>query len=156
MKRSALILSALLVSLAVAGKLFKTGEYKRWNHVKSMVIYSPKHPLYNPFGGIHHVYANDRALPTVKKSSRRSFPDGSVLVFLLYELKESGGAYVEGKKKIEAFMVKDSERYPKTGGWGFFAYDGKGRNLVKDMRRDCFNCHAQVKELDYVFSVYKE
>jgi hypothetical protein len=152
------VLSAVLLlsSMVVGEKLFRTEDYKGWHHVKSMVIYSPEHPLYNPFGGIHHVYANSRAIKTVREGSGRVFPDGSVLAFLLYEAKESKGAYTEGVKKIEAFMVKDSEKYRTTGGWGFFAYDGKGRNLVKDMKRDCFNCHAQVKGLDYVFSRYKE
>jgi hypothetical protein len=131
-------------------------RYKGWNHVKSMVIFDKNHPLFEPFGGIHHVYANDIALATIKKNERRKFPDGSVIVFLLYEAEDVKGAYVEGKKKIEAFMVKDSKKYQSTGGWGFYAYDGKGKSLVRDMRRDCFSCHAQVKELDYVFSVYKE
>lgn len=156
MGRRALSLG-LILSVAVAGGYrIGTEEYKGWNHVKSMVIYSEKHPLYNPFGGIHHVYANDIALKAVKKGGKRSFPDGSVLVFLLYEAKESEGAYTEGRKKIEAFMIKDSKRFKDTGGWGFYAYDGSGKNLVKNMKRDCFSCHAQVRERDYVFSVYKE
>jgi len=121
-----------------------------------MVIHSTEHPLYNPFGGIHHVYANEKALPATKKGAGRKFPEGAVLAFLLYEAEEKGGALLEGKKKIEAFMVKDSRRYADTGGWGFFAYDGRGRNIVKNMKGDCFNCHAQVKNLDYVFSLYKE
>jgi hypothetical protein len=131
-------------------------EYKGWNHVKSMVIFDRKHPLFEPFGGIHHVYANDIALEAVRRGKGRKFPDGSVLVFLLYEVKEAGGAYLEGRKKIEAFMVKDSERFRETGGWGFYAYDSSGRNLVRDMKKDCFSCHAQVRDMDYVFSVYKE
>ena len=86
-------------SLTVAGVLFRSEDYKGWNHIKSMVIYSKEHPLYNPFGGIHHVYANDVALKAVRSGEGRKFPDGSVLVFLLYEAKNSGGAFVEGSKK---------------------------------------------------------
>ncbi|WP_457600633.1 cytochrome P460 family protein [Hydrogenivirga sp.] len=156
MRRYAVVSSVLVGAVALGGVIFSTQEYKGWHHVKSMVIYSDKHPLYNPFGGIHHVYANGTALKAVKKSAGRKFPDGSVVAFLLYEAKESGGAYTEGRKKIEAFMVKDSRRYKDTGGWGFFAYDGSGRSLVKNMKRDCFSCHTQARELDYVFSLYKE
>ncbi|EDP75865.1 cytochrome P460 family protein [Hydrogenivirga sp. 128-5-R1-1] len=156
MGRKFLLLSAVLFSIVSGGQIFKSGDYKGWHHVKSMVIHDPKHPLYNPFGGIHHVYANMKAVSTTKKGEGRRFPEGAVLAFLLYEAEEAGGAFVEGKKKIEAFMVKDSRRYADTGGWGFFAYDGRGKSIVKDMKRDCFNCHAQVKKLDYVFSLYKE
>ncbi len=155
MRRRALFLTALAVSFVAVAYKPATEEYKSWHHVKSMVIFDKAHPLYNPFGGIHHVYANDKAVNTTKEGDGRKFQDGSVLAFLLYEAVESEGAYVEGKKKIEAFMVKDSERYKDTGGWGFFAYDGNGKALVKDMKKDCFSCHAQVKGKDYVFSTYK-
>ncbi|MEM4408570.1 MAG: cytochrome P460 family protein [Candidatus Caldarchaeum sp.] len=153
-----IILPITLLVLATALLAFKVPaeKYRNWHHVKSMVIFDPAHPLYNPFGGIHHVYANDKALKTIKIKGERMFPDGSVIAFLLYEADASDGAYVEGAKKIEAFMVKDSKQYKDTGGWGFFAYDGKGENLVKDMKADCYSCHTQVKESDYVFSVYKE
>jgi hypothetical protein len=130
--------------------------YRGWNHVKSMVIFDENHPLYNPFGGIHHVYANKEALGTVKQGEGRVFPDGSVLAFVLYEHVEDNGAYLEGKKKIEAFMVKDSKKYKDTAGWGFYAYGANGKSIVSDMKNECFNCHAQVKSRDYVFSQWTQ
>ena len=139
-----------------AGFKVDPGEYRSWNHVKSMVIFGKDHPLYNPFWGIHHVYVNDRGLATVKKTGRRRFPDGTVLAVVFYEHRPADGntAYVEGLKRIEAFMVKDSKRYKETDGWGYYAYDGKGRSLVKDMVRDCHSCHSQVRDRDFVFSVW--
>ena len=156
MKKLATFLVLCTLSVFAITQKPETYQYKGWNHVKTMVIYDKKHPLYEPFGGIHHVYANDKALKTIKEKGKRKFPKGAIIAFLLYEHVESKGAYTEGRKKIEAFMVKDPERYRDTGGWGFFAYDGKGKSLVKDMKRDCFSCHAQVKAQDYVFSTYKE
>jgi hypothetical protein len=35
--------------------------YRHWTHVKTMLI-EPGHPLYGSFGGIHHLYANDKAM----------------------------------------------------------------------------------------------
>ncbi len=154
MVKVAMLSAGILASVIFAQKVFE--NYKSWNHVKSMVIHGSQHPLYEPFGGIHHIYANDKAMQAIKLGKGRKFPEGSVLVFLLYDIEEAKGAFTEGAKKIEAFMVKDLSKYPSTGGWGFFAYDGRGNNLVKDMKRDCFNCHAQVKDMDYVFSRYKE
>ncbi|MCS7171162.1 MAG: cytochrome P460 family protein [Aquificaceae bacterium] len=129
-------------------------KYRSWNHVKSMVIFDQKHPLFNPFSGVHHVYVNDKGLEAVKKEGERKFPDGTVIAIVFYEHVLDKGAYVEGAKRIEAFMVKDSKKYKSTDGWGYFAYDGKGNSLVKDMAKDCHACHAQVKDRDFVFSVW--
>ncbi len=129
-------------------------KYRSWHHVKSMVIFDKSHPLYNPFSGIHHVYVNDKGLNATKESGKRNFPDGTVIAIVFYEHVEDKGAFVEGAKRIEAFMVKDRKKYKQTDGWGYYAYDGKGNSLVKDMAKDCHSCHAQVKDRDFVFSVW--
>ena len=97
----------------VFGESFKVApeKYRSWNHVKSMIIFDQKHPLFNPFSGIHHVYVNHKGLNTIKNDGRRTFPDGSVIAIVFYEHVPDNGAYVEGAKRIEAFMVKDSKRY---------------------------------------------
>ena len=56
--------------------------YRDWTHVKSMVILEG-HALYDSFGGIHHIYANGKALKAMKDA--RPYPDGSVLIFDLLE-----------------------------------------------------------------------
>jgi len=65
----------------VFGESFKVApeKYRSWNHVKSMIIFDQKHPLFNPFSGIHHVYVNHKGLNTIKNDGRRTFPDGSVI-----------------------------------------------------------------------------
>ena len=134
----------------------KPEEYRSWNHVKSMVIHNEKHPLYNPFSGIHHIYINDRGLKVIQKKGKRKFPEGTVIAIVFYRHRavDNNTAYVEGIKRIEAFMVKNSGKFGKTGGWGYYAYDGKGKPLVKDMLVDCHSCHSQVRSRDYVFSVW--
>ncbi len=50
-------------------------------------------------------------------------------------------------------MVKDSNEYAVTGGWGFAQFtNGKPANgaIVKT----CFSCHAPAKAYDYVFTRY--
>ncbi len=148
-------LGGFLLTAVFAFKL-SPEKYRHFHHVKSMVIFDPKHPLFNPFNGIHHVYVNDRGLRAIKKEGSRKFPDGAQIAIVFYEAKEDKGAYVEGSKRIEAFMVKDSKKYKLTDGWGYFAYDGEGKNIVKDMAKDCHSCHSQVKNQDFVFSVWKK
>lgn len=126
--------------------------YRSWLHVKSMVIHEPQHPLYQAFGGIHHVYVN----PTGAQALRTGgpFPDGSVLVFDLLETRAEGGALVEGPRKFVAVMRKDRRAHPDTGGWGFEAFKGDSRQerVVQDARTQCFACHQSQAARDYVFA----
>jgi hypothetical protein len=126
--------------------------YRQWTHVKSMVL-QEGHPLFEAFGGIHHIYANPKALSAYRKGS--PFPDGSIIVFDLLEAKTENNAIVEGARKVVGVMVKDRRRYASTGGWGFEAFRGDTRErLVQDMNA-CFGCHMSAKDTDYVFSRYR-
>lgn len=125
--------------------------YRDWRHVKSMLI-APGHSLYEAFGGIHHLYANKKAL---QGYARGKFPDGAVIVFDLLEAKTADNATVEGNRKIVGVMRKDSRRYGATGGWGFEGFKGDGKSdraVGKNAATACFECHTQRKENDFVFS----
>ncbi|MCX8089621.1 MAG: cytochrome P460 family protein [Verrucomicrobiae bacterium] len=164
MKRHAkwFIAGGAMVALAIvawaaeqARPNLKQPDYRRWTHVKTMVIFDPAHPLYNDFGGIHHVYANATALPSTQEQ-KFPFPDGSQLVFVLYDIKNVDGAYVAADKKLTAVMVKNSARFKDTGGWGFQAWDAQGRALVNDGGASCFACHRdKASKTDYVFSRFE-
>lgn len=128
--------------------------YQNWTHVKSMII-QEKHPLYKPFGGIHHIYANPKALKAIKKGAG-VYPDGSVLIFDLLEAEEKDNTIVEGSRKVLGVMEKDSKRFANTGGWGFEGFKKNSKvRLVKNPKPDCFSCHQAKKQTDYVFSQYK-
>lgn len=125
--------------------------YRNWTHVKSMVI-QQGHPLFEAFGGIHHIYANAKALDGYR---RGAFPDGAVIVFDLLDAKAGGGAIEEGPRKVVGVMVKDKRRWADTGGWGFEGFKGDSkteRAVGKDAASACFNCHAPQKAQDYTFS----
>lgn len=125
--------------------------YRQWQHVKSMVI-NPGHPLYDSFGGIHHIYANKKALTGYKQGK---FPDGSVIVFDLLEAKSTDNAVTEGARKIVGVMQKNSKRYAATGGWGFEGFKGDSkteRAVGVNAAKACFGCHTAQKDKDYVFS----
>ncbi len=127
--------------------------YREWAHVKSMLIL-PGHPLYEAFGGIHHIYANDKAMRGYRTSK---FPDGSVIVFDLLEAKSENNTYVEGARKVVGVMYKDSKKFKNTGGWGFEAFKGDTKErVVKNAEQDCFSCHASQEATDFVFSQYRK
>lgn len=125
--------------------------YRDWHHVKSMVI-QQGHPLFDAFGGIHHIYANKKAMDGYKAGR---FADGSVIVFDLLEARSADNALSEGKRKVVGVMHKDAKKYAATGGWGFEGFGGgdKANRVVRDNAAGaCFNCHAPQKDHDYVFS----
>ncbi len=82
----------VLTSMALALPAFAADSqvpypagYRNWHHVKSMVI-EEGHPLFGAFGGIHHLYANPKAIEGYKSGK---FPDGAVIVFDLLEAKSA-------------------------------------------------------------------
>jgi hypothetical protein len=159
MKVSAAVLLALALTVpALAGPPtvdYPTG-YRKWAHVKSMVIHSDKNPMFGAFGGIHHIYANPQALGAYVKGG--TFPDGSVIVFDLLEAKEEGGAFVEGPRKFIGVMEKNRAQYKSTGGWGFEGFKGDSRTdrMVTDAMAQCFGCHQSQQKNDFVYSGYRQ
>jgi hypothetical protein len=149
----------MVFSLGVAGaedgpkKVKYPDGYRHWTHVKSMVI-QEGHPLFEAFGGIHHIYANDKALKALKKGL--PFPKDAVLVFDLLEAKADGKAIVEGSRKVLGVMQRDGKRFAATGGWGFEGFKGDTRERVVTDMKTCFGCHEPQKEKGYVFSTYRK
>jgi hypothetical protein len=153
------LISAWLTGIAVSGEKFKPSVkypdgYRQWAHVKSMVI-QQGHTLFDSFGGIHHIYANQKALKAMK--SGKPYPDGSVLVFDLLEAKDENNAVVEGERKVVGVMEKEAKKFSGTGGWGFEGFKGDTKErVVTDAKSACFSCHEGQKKTDYVFSSYRK
>ncbi len=129
--------------------------YRDWTHVKSMVI-QQGHPLFEAFGGIHHIYANDKAMQGYRKGG--AFPDGAVIIFDLLDVKSGGSAIEEGARKVVGVMMKDAKRWKDTGGWGFEGFKGDSkteRAVGANAKTACFECHAPQKARDYVFSAWR-
>jgi hypothetical protein len=152
----ALLLSAPLPMMAQAGDgVPYPAGYRDWRHVKSMVI-QPGHPLHASFGGIHHLYANSKALHGYRSGR---FPNGSVIAFDLLEAEAKDNAVTEGKRKVLGVMHKDARRYAATGGWGYegFAAGNPAERVVKDNAKTaCYDCHTAQKDKDYVFSAPRD
>lgn len=125
--------------------------YRDWHHVKSMVI-EEGHPLFGAFGGIHHLYANDKAMKGYRGAR---FPDGAVIIFDLLEAVRDGNAVTEGTRKVVGVMHKDSKKFKATGGWGFEGFGGGDpakRVVGGNAASACFACHQPQKAQDYTFS----
>jgi hypothetical protein len=155
-----LIIAISMPSLLLASSVNADGDkvpypqdYRNWTHVKSMVI-EPGHPLENPFQGIHHVYANNKAIAGL---SNGRYPDGAVFVFDLLNYDHADKTIQESDRKLIGVMHKNARKYSSTGGWGFEGFSGNSETLrlTTDGGASCFGCHSPQKEADYVFSRYR-
>jgi Cytochrome P460 len=125
--------------------------YRDWHHVKSMTI-NPGHALYDAFGGIHHLYANPKAVQGYKTGQ---WPDGAVIVFDLLESVLADNAATEGKRKVVGVMHRDAKKYMATGGWGYEGFKGDSkteRAVAANAATACHQCHTAQKASGYVFS----
>jgi len=155
MKRAALLLAVTIAGSAIGADTVPYPEnFRSWSHVKSGVI-GPQHKNFASSGGLHHIYANKEAMTGYRTSK---FPEQSVIVFEWLEWSEKDGAFLEGPRRQVDVMVKDSQRYQSTGGWGFqrFVKDSKTELAESPTPQVCFACHNQLKKDDLVLSKYRE
>jgi mono/diheme cytochrome c family protein len=98
------------------------------------------------------------------------FPDGAMMAKVHWNAKmnlgEPGGPTVPGTQHDVDFMVKDSKRFPDSGGWGYGVFEyipATGKFRVGDLTdkppqgndaRCGFACHTAVRTKDYVFTDY--
>lgn len=121
-------------------------------------------------GGLKQLRAqlgNDIAIAAFREG-KLPFPDGAIIAALHWnELSSDAdnkvlaggfpGAGLEsafaGSAVNVQFMVKDSNKYAASGGWGFADFtNGKPGNAALHER--CFPCHQPAKDRDYVFTHY--
>ena len=131
--------------------------YRQWTHVKSTII-GPKSSLYATIGGIQHVYANEKGMEGYRTGR---FPEGSILVYDFLKTEEDAkneGTVHEGPRRFTSVMVRDSNRYAATVGWGFEEFRGDSetdRMIAAEAPTKCYACHTSRKDNNYVFSVYR-
>jgi cytochrome P460 len=129
--------------------------YRLWTHVKAALI-GPQSPAFENSGGIHHIYANEKAMEGYRTGR---FPDGSVIVADFLETRENAGVTTEGAQRRIDVMLKDGKRYAVTGGWGFEQFKGDSqtdRMVTAEIAANCFACHSKQKERDSVFSEFRK
>jgi hypothetical protein len=131
-------------------------NFRDWFAVNSMIV-TKDSPISAQIGGLHIVYVNAKGLPVLKSGGPYPYPDGTVFADDVHEFSIKDGSYVEEAKKAVTVMVKDSKKYPTTGGWGFqvFAGGDPAKPLLPDTAHAipaCFVCHTPQAGQDFTFS----
>jgi hypothetical protein len=166
-RRGLLAAAAVLVGTAATMATGKSGEegspifggkippeYRDWR------LISVAHEE-GSLNDIRAILGDDVAIKAAREA-RLPYPDGAVIARLAWSydpLPESSKAFgrlqsfVAGTPTNLQFMVKDSSKYPSTGGWGFALFDD-GKPAVDATQKSCFSCHETVKSRDFVFNRY--
>jgi len=108
------------------------------------------------------VLGNDVAIKAYREKTI-PFPDGTIIAALHYRYTSSeennqafgrAQSFVPGLPTNVQFMVKDSKKYPATGGWGFGHFNKDGTLGDDALMKTCFPCHRLEKGQDLVFTRY--
>jgi hypothetical protein len=108
------------------------------------------------------VLGNDMAIKAYREGTL-PYPNGTIIVALHYRHAPSeendrifgrAQSFVPGPPTNIQFMVKDSQKYAATGGWGFGHFSTDGKPGAEALMKTCFPCHAQEKARDLVFTQY--
>jgi hypothetical protein len=115
---------------------------------------------------IRAILGNDAAVRAFREGTR-PFPDGAILVRLAWQFQSSPRndtvfpapqSFVAGPPTNVQVSVKDSARYPASGGWGYGQFDNGVANQDAALTQACVACDAKLDTLesdaDRVFTGY--
>ena len=107
------------------------------------------------------VLGNDIAVKAFREG-KPSFPDGAIIARLAWSYVPSDEnnkvfgrdqSFVAGAPINVQFSVKDSRKWPSTGGWGYAQFKD-GKPAEEALLKTCAPCHVPAKSNDFVFTHY--
>ena len=117
-------------------------------------------------GNLHSFAAmlgNDVAINAYRNGTL-PFPDGTIIAALHFSHVASEEndkvfgdpqSFVPGPPTNVQFMIKDSKKWPTTGGWGFAHFNNDGTPGTEAQLKTCAPCHAKASR-DFVFTRYAQ
>src|SRR5215471_12784202 len=113
---------------------------------------------------IRTILGNDPAIKAYREG-KLPFPEGTIIARIAWRYVPSAEnnkifgreqSFVPGEQPpwYLQFMVKDSNKYAATGGWGYAQFDKDGKPGPESDMKKCFPCHQAIKDRDFVFTRY--
>jgi hypothetical protein len=132
--------------------------YRNWSFLHGSLVPPgaagfSKSPCVKPCSnGMFYFYGNELAMKGLRTGQ---YDDGAIIAeeLLEFNIGEKGSGS-EGRRVLTAVMIKDSQRYAATGGWGYgnFFEGSKVSTLDLKAQQACHQCHVSQKDKGYVFS----
>jgi hypothetical protein len=143
-------------------KLPNPASFRRWVFVGAPLTPNGLNNGKAGFPEYHHVYVEEKNVDVYLKTG--SFPEGTVIVKELTRVlnptfpdgsrtEPSGRGYFNGEFNGIDVTVKDSKRFAKTNGWGFFTFGHHplpyAATAAESSVTECAGCHiANVAKTD--------
>lgn len=113
---------------------------------------------------IRAILGNDLAITTYREG-KLPFPEGAIIGRIAWRhvpSEENNKVFGRAQSFVPGdappwylqFMVKDSKKYPTTGGWGYAQFDKDGKPGPESDLKKCHPCHEAIKDRDFVFTRY--
>jgi len=113
---------------------------------------------------IRAILGNDVAIKAYR-AGKLPFPDGTVIARIAWKdvpSDENNKVFGQAQSFVAGpapewylqFMVKDSQKFAATAGWGFAQFDKEGKPANEAKLTTCFPCHQPIEARDFVFTRY--
>ena len=137
------------------GKLKLPTGYRRWVFVGAPLTPDGLNNGKAGFPEYHHVYVEEQNLDVYLKTG--AFPEGTMIVKELTRVlnptfpdssrtEPSGRGYFNGEFNGMDVTVKDTKRFAKTNGWGFFNFGHHPLPYAESAKEasaaECASCHT--------------
>lgn len=123
-------------------------EYRNWQVMSTTSRFDN--------GTMRVMYANPIAAQAIKDKNINPWPEGAVIVKVVWEkLEDKQGNIHPGKFINIQYMVRDKEKFSATEGWGFARFDTpelKPYGTLASFKK-CIACHQAVKPTGFVFDL---
>lgn len=147
------------------GKMKLPTGFRRWVFVGAPLTPNALNNGQASFPEYHHVYIQEKNVTAYLKTG--DFPEGTVIVKELTRVlkptfpdgsraEPSGRGYFNGEFNGIDVSVKDSKRFAKTNGWGFFTFGHHplpyAETAAESSAAECASCHiANVAKTDMTY-----
>lgn len=123
-------------------------EYRNWQVMSTTSRFDN--------GTMRVMYANPIAAQAIRDKNINPWPQGAVIVKVVWEkLEDKEGNIRPGKFINIQYMVRDKEKFSATKGWGFARFDTPGLKPYGTLAsfKKCIACHQAVKPTGFVFDL---
>jgi hypothetical protein len=105
---------------------------------------------------LRQILGNDVAVKAIAENHINPWPDGAAFAKIAWyrQPDDKGFARAGAFFQVE-FMIRDSQKYARTLGWGWARWRGadlKPYGKDAEFTRECVSCHKPVRDSNYVFT----
>jgi hypothetical protein len=109
-------------------------------------------------GTFRLILGNDVTIKAIREGHTNPWPDGAMFAKVAWDqLPDSSGEIHAGAYRQVEFMIRDSQKYASTFGWGWARWVGglalKPYGKDASFVTECMNCHRPVAKLDHTFTL---